>query len=132
MSLLALIPHAPWDILLGLLCLFAGYKVPPFLSIPLAVALALVRSWIRFQAPHPEGLESLGWIALNAIQGALQLGVYVTLAQVGMGLAIWLEHSGASETPRSPSRDPKPAEPGPPRRKSGVGFSSWEDPHERT
>lgn len=130
MSLLALIPHAPWDILVGILCLVAGYKMPPYLSVPFAVALAALRSWIRMQEPHLEGLDSLGWFISNLYFAAIQLAVHLALTQVGLGLAIWIEHAGGSEPPQRPIQDPNPAQPLAPSSPTDREFSSWETPNE--
>lgn len=111
MSLLNAIPHALPDLLGYGACLVAGATLPVFVSIPSATLVALVLTWIRFQAQSQPGLEMVGVFLLTFVQGGIQLALNLALAQLGLGLSIW----------RSATRAPKPS----PAPRSGVVQGGW-------
>lgn len=99
MSLLGAVPHALPDLVGYGACLVAGATLPMFVSMPGAALLALVLTWIRFQAQSQPGLEMIGVFLLTLVQGGFQLALNLGLAQLGLGLSIW----------RSATRAPKPS-----------------------
>ena len=106
MSLLGAVPHALPDLLGYGACLVAGATLPMFVSMPGAAVLALVLTWIRFQAQSQPGLEMVGVFLVTLVQGGFQLALNLGLAQLGLGLSLW----------RSATRSPMPS----PRAGAGV------------